>query len=150
MGSRFFGGSGPAANMQKAYTKNVLLSSTLYCKVLPSGLLLGPSRITPQNSVPTDPEHIQKHVNAVAKHIHFRRRRVSPSHGNFYGAKPVMPRQIEQFRIEPEPLDALLLEEDVAFFAPERFEPALRVHERQAQDHSHDRVEDDSGEFAET
>ena len=43
----------------------------------------------------------------------------------------------------------MLLEEDLAAFAPERFEAALRIDKWQPQDHAHDRVEDDAREFAE-
>ena len=59
-----------------------------------------------------------------------------------------MPRQIEQFGIESKPLDALLLEKYLASFAPECFEPALRIHKRQAQYHPHDRVKDYPCELA--
>src|SRR5271165_7212799 len=60
----------------------------------------------------------------------------------------VMPRQVEQFRIKPESLDALLLEKDCARFAAEGFEPALRVYKRQSQDNPDDRVEDDACELS--
>jgi len=61
-----------------------------------------------------------------------------------------MPRQVEQFGIESEPLNALLLEKDVAAFAAKRFKAALRIHKRQAQDYSHDGVEDYARELTET
>ncbi len=83
------------------------------------------------------------------KHIDLCRRRMPPPYGDLDRAQSVMPRQIEQFRIEAEPLDALLFEKDLAAFTPERFEAALRIHKRQPQDHSHDRVKDYPCELAE-
>src|SRR5260370_17665700 len=72
-----------------------------------------------------------------------------PAHRNFNRAQSMTPRQVQQLRVEPESFDRLLLEYDAAALAPERFETALRIDERQPQDGSHYLVEDDSGEFAE-
>src|SRR5256885_12603274 len=72
-----------------------------------------------------------------------------PAHRNFNRAQAMTPRQIQQFRIEPEALNRLLLEDDAAALAPERFETALRIDERQPQNASHNLVEDDSGKFSE-
>src|SRR5579859_3868331 len=110
----------------------------------------GSSPIPAQKRVPADRENVEKHLNAVAQHIHFRRGRMPPAHGNFHGAQPVMPRQIEQFRIEPEPFDALLLEYDFAALAPECLEPALRIDKGKSQDQPHYGVEHNAGEFPET
>src|SRR5216684_5643271 len=72
-----------------------------------------------------------------------------PAHWNFNGLEPVMPRQIQQFRIKAEALDALLLENNAATLAAECFEAALRVHERQPQNDAHDAIENNSSKFAE-
>src|SRR3981081_4497246 len=61
----------------------------------------------------------------------------------------MMPRQVQQLRVEPESLNRLLLEDDTAAFAPERFETALGIDKRQPQDASHNLIENDSCEFAE-
>src|SRR5258708_19040756 len=74
---------------------------------------------------------------------------MSPAHGNFNRAQAMMPRQVQQLRVEPKTLNRLLLEDDAAAFAPERFETALCIDKRQPQDASHNLVENDSGEFAE-
>src|SRR6266849_5991049 len=72
-----------------------------------------------------------------------------PAHRNFNRAQSMTPRQVQQLRVEPETLNRLLLEDDAAALAPERFEAALCIDERQPQDGSHNLVEDDSGKFAE-
>src|SRR5260370_17840149 len=72
-----------------------------------------------------------------------------PAHGNFNRSQAMMPRQVQQLRVEPKTLNRLLLEDDAAAFAPERFETALCIDKRQPQDASHNLVENDSGEFAE-
>src|SRR6266851_4661598 len=72
-----------------------------------------------------------------------------PAHRNFNRAQAMMPRQVQQLRIEPETFDRLLLENDAAALTPERFETALRIDKRQPQDTLYYLVENDSGEFAE-
>src|SRR5258708_27787018 len=72
-----------------------------------------------------------------------------PAHWNFNGLEPVMPRQIQQFRIKAETLDALLLENNATTLAAECFEAALRVHERQPQNDAHDAIENNSSKFTE-
>src|SRR5437016_10795020 len=61
----------------------------------------------------------------------------------------MMSGQVEQFRIEAEPLDGLLVENNPATLAKEGFEAALGVDKRQPQDDANDFVEQDSREFAE-
>ena len=73
-----------------------------------------------------------------------------PPHGNLDRAQAVMPRQIEQFRIESKSLHALLLEEDLASFPAEHLEAALCIHKWQAQDHPDDQVKNYSRELAES
>lgn len=88
-------------------------------------------------------------MNTVAEHIHLRRWRMPPPHGNLDRTQAVVPRQVEQFRIEAEPLDALLLEKDLASFPAENLKATLCIHNRQAQDHPDNEVKDDSRELAE-
>src|SRR5712675_2959056 len=72
-----------------------------------------------------------------------------PAHWNFSGLKSVMAREIQQFRIKAETLDALLLENNAATLAAKRLEAALRIHERQPQNDAHDAIENNSSKFAE-
>src|SRR5260370_22522001 len=74
---------------------------------------------------------------------------MTPGHGNFNRAQAMMPREVQQLRVESESLNRLLLEDNAAALAPERFETALCIDKRQPQDASHNLVENDSGEFAE-
>src|SRR5438876_5941448 len=71
-----------------------------------------------------------------------------PAHGNLHGAQAVMTRQVEQFRVESEALNPLLLEEDGAAVPAKGFESTLRIDERQPEYDSNDLVENDSREFA--
>src|SRR5260370_40997573 len=71
-----------------------------------------------------------------------------PAHWNFNGLEPVMASQIQQFRIKAETLDALLLENNAATLAAERFKAALRVHVRKPQNDAPDTIENNSGKFA--
>src|SRR5208282_4446779 len=82
MGSRLGERSGPAASMKREYQENGVLSSTLCCKVQRRRGRLRWPRIAAQDGVPADRKHVQKHVNAVAEHIHFGSRRMPPPHGN--------------------------------------------------------------------
>src|SRR5260370_20371051 len=69
--------------------------------------------------------------------------------GNFKGAEAMTAGQVQQLRVETESLNRLLLEDDRAVLAPERFETALGIDKGKPQDASHNLVENDSGEFAE-
>src|ERR1700745_3063099 len=72
-----------------------------------------------------------------------------PAHGNFDGFESVVARQVQQFGVKAETLDALLFENDVAALASEGLEAALRIHERKPQNASNYAIENDSGKFAE-
>ena len=72
---------------------------------------------------------------------------MAPAHGNFRGAQAVMTGQVKQFRVEAEALDGLLLENNPATFAVERFEAALGVDKRKPQDKANDFIENDPCEF---
>src|SRR5262249_56599221 len=74
---------------------------------------------------------------------------MAAAHGNLHGTEAVVPREIQQFRVEAEALDGLLLENNPTTLTAERFEAALRVHKGQPENDAHDFVENDSGEFAE-
>src|SRR6266849_564765 len=71
-----------------------------------------------------------------------------PAYRNFNRSQSMAPRQVQQLRVEPESFNPLLLEDDAAALAPERFETALRIDKRQPQDASHNLVKNDSGKFA--
>src|SRR5262249_50142368 len=100
------------------------MSSTFCCK--DAALCVAPPECVPAND-----EYIEKHLDAVSEHVYFGRRRVRPAHRNLHRFQPVVSGEIEQFRIEPEPLDALLFEQNPAALAPEGLESALCVHKRQ-------------------
>src|SRR5258708_28332119 len=72
-----------------------------------------------------------------------------PTHGYLHRTQSMVPRQVYQFRVEPESFDPLLFEDDAAALALERLETALRIDKRQPQDDSHNLVENDSRKFAE-
>src|SRR5712664_3396872 len=74
---------------------------------------------------------------------------MSPAHRDLHRAQSMMPRQVQQFGIKTEALDALLLENDDALITAERFEAALRIDKRQPQNDSNDLVENDARKFAE-
>src|SRR5579863_10713469 len=88
-------------------------------------------RVLPRQRVPPDDEHVHKHLNAVPHHADFRGVRMSPYHRNFDRPQPVMPRQVEQLRVKPKPLNRLLPKNDFAWLPPKHLEPALCIHERQ-------------------
>ena len=88
-------------------------------------------RVAVEEGIPSDLEHIEEHLDAVAEHADFGRGGMAPAHGDFHGAQTMVPRQIQQFRVKSEALDGLLLENDLAAVADEGFEAALRVHKRQ-------------------
>src|SRR6266403_5616252 len=73
---------------------------------------------------------------------------MSPAHRDLHRAQSMMPRQVQQFGIKTEALDALLLENDDALITAERFEAALRIDKRQPQNDSNDLVENDARKFA--
>ena len=70
-----------------------------------------------------------------------------PAHRHLHRGQAVVPRQVQQFRIEAKPLDGLLLEDHPAPFSPEGFESALGVHKWQPQYGSDNFVEDDARKF---
>src|SRR5207249_12340141 len=98
----------------------------------------GLARIPPNERIPADFENVEEHLNAVAEHADLRGRGVPPAHGYLDGAQAMMSGQVEQFRIEAEPLDGLLVENNPATLAKEGFEAALGVDKRQPQDDAND------------
>src|SRR5215472_12640925 len=109
----------------------------------------GLSRIPPTEGVPADSENVEEHLHAVTEHADFRGRGVSPAHGNLDGAQAMAQGAEQQLRVEAEPLDGLLLENNPASLAKEGFEAALGVDKRQPQGYANDFVEQHSSEFAE-
>src|SRR5260370_24399992 len=75
---------------------------------------------------------------------------MAPAHGDFNRPQAMAPRQVQQFGVEPKSLNRLLIEDYPAALALERLKTALRIDERQPQNDSHNDVEDDPREFAET
>ena len=104
--------------------------------------------VATEKRVPANGEHINEHLNAVAHHVDLGCRRMRPAHGNFGGLQAMVARQVEQFGVKAEAFDALLFENDAAWFSAKRFEAALGVHERKPQNDSNDAIEYDSGKFA--
>src|ERR1700687_4843129 len=103
------------------------------------------ARIPACQCVPADDENVQKHLETVTQHAHFSGRRMRPAHGNLNGAQPVMTRQIEKLRSKAEALNALLLEDHAAAFAPKGLETALCIDKRQTQNGAHNKIENDAG-----
>ncbi len=65
-----------------------------------------------QQPVPADEEDFGEHAHAVAEDVELAVRVVRPAHGNFRSAQAVAFGQKKNLRVEPEPLDALPLEND--------------------------------------
>src|SRR5271156_1624535 len=105
-----------------------------------------PAGVAPGQRVPANDEHIGEHLQTVAQHAHFRSRRMRPTHRYFRRMQPMMPSQVQQFRIEAKALDALLLKNYFARFALESFEPALGVYKRKSQTKTYDGIEHNAGE----
>src|SRR5882757_5731694 len=74
---------------------------------------------------------------------------MSPAHRDLHRPQSVMSRQIKQLWVESEPLDGLLLEDNLALFPPERLESTLGIHKWQPQDQPHYLVEDNAGKLPE-
>src|SRR5258708_40356872 len=74
---------------------------------------------------------------------------MAPTNGDFYGAQAVVAREVQQFRIEPEALDGLLIENNPATLAVEGFEAALGVDKRQPKNDANELIENDSGNLTE-
>src|SRR3989441_1812701 len=105
-------------------------------------------RVPAEEPVPTDGEHFAKHAQAVANHVHLGLWVVRPTHGNFDGAQAMAFGEEEDFGIEAEALDALLLKDDARVFADEGFKAALRVGEIQPGDCADDGIENLAGKLA--
>src|SRR5437879_13864297 len=95
-------------------------------------------RVAAAKPVPTDGEHFAKHAQAVAEDVNLGLWVVRPTHGNFDGAQTMAFGEEEDFGVEAEALDALLLKDDARVFAAERFKAALRAGEIQPSDRADD------------
>src|ERR1700738_1676504 len=137
------------------------MSSTLCCKVRPAVLPSGRygsgrashrglrARVPAGQCIPANEENVHKHLETVAQHAHLGGRRMRPAYRNFSRAQAVVPRQVEKFRIKAEALNALLLENHAAAFAPKGLEAALCIDKRQAEKQTHNKIENNSGILAE-
>jgi len=105
-------------------------------------------RIPACNRVPADQNEIREHAEAVADDVNFRSRIVRPSHRYFHGSQSVSFREEQNFRIESEALDTLLLENDSRTIQPECLEAALRVFEGEPGEEPDAAVENNSSGFA--
>src|SRR3989441_4194050 len=103
-------------------------------------------RVAAEEPVPADGEHFAEHAQAVAEDVNLGLWVVRPTHGNFDGAQAVAFGEEEDFGVEAEALDALLLKDDARVFADEGFKAALRVGEIQPGDRADDGIENRSEE----
>ena len=83
--------------------------------------------IAAKQPVPADVHQVTEHQNAVPNHVNFSGWIVRPANGHFGSAQAMASREKEDLRIETEPLDSLLLEDDSARLTNERFKATLRV-----------------------
>ena len=84
--------------------------------------------VTPAQRVPANHENVHEHRDAVPQHAHFGRRRMPPAHRYLDGLQAMVPRQVQQLRIEPEAFDALLLELRAATNMPPGLYPRDYAH----------------------
>src|SRR2546425_5415525 len=103
-------------------------------------------RVAAEEPVPADGEHFAKHAQAVAEDVNLGLWVVRPTHRNFDGAQTMAFGEEEDFGVEAEALDALLLKDDARVFADEGFKAALRVGEIQPGDRADDGIENRSEE----
>jgi len=109
----------------------------------------GLAGVAAEEGIPADFEDVEEHLEAVAEHADFGGWGMAPAHGDFHGAQTVVARELQQFRVEPEALDGLLLENNPATLAVEGFEAALGVDKRQPKNDANELIENDSGKFTE-
>src|SRR2546427_7619693 len=105
-------------------------------------------RVAAEEPVPADGEHFAKHAQAVANQVQLGLWVGRPTHGNFDGAEAMAFGEEENFGVEAEALDALLLKDDARVFADEGFKAALRVGEIQPSDRADDGIENLAGKLA--
>src|SRR5438309_1279181 len=107
----------------------------------PAGCLVGFDRsvlsqrfIAASKIVESDANQISKHSNGIPKVTHRCALAVVPDHRHFEQSQPLLFSDVQHFRIEPESLDALKLEDRKSRFASKRLEAALRILELQVGD----------------
>src|SRR2546425_8698617 len=105
-------------------------------------------RVAAEEPIPADGEHFAKHAQAVANHVHLGLWVVRPTHGNFDGAQTMAFGEEEDFGVEAEALDALLLKDDARVFADKGFKAALRVGKTQPGDRADDGIKTLAGKLA--
>src|SRR5436189_4456830 len=86
-------------------------------------------------------EKFAQHPQAIAKKTYFATRSVVPAHRNFTDSQSGMLRQIKQFDIKGEPVEAGGLQNRAAHIETKSLEPALCVPKRQPSRDADEQVE---------
>src|SRR5207248_8183406 len=86
-------------------------------------------------------DHFAQHSQAIAKKADFATLSVVPAHRNFTDSQSGMLRQIKQFDIKGEPVEAGGLQNRTAHIETKSLEPALRVPKRQPSRDADEQVE---------
>src|SRR5437764_14924285 len=86
-------------------------------------------------------DHFAQHSQAIAKKTDFATLSVVPAHRNFTDSQSGMLRQIKQFDIKGEPVEAGGLQTRTARIETKSLEPALRVRKRQPRRDAEEQVE---------
>src|SRR6059058_1370375 len=86
-------------------------------------------------------DHFPQHSQAIAKKADFATLSVVPAHRNFTDSQSGMLRQIKQFDIKGEPVEAGGLQNRTAHIETKSLEPALRVPKRQPSRDADEQVE---------
>src|SRR5467141_4178377 len=93
-------------------------------------------------------DHFTQHSQAIAKKTNFTTFSVIPAHRNFTDSQSGMLREIKQFDIEGEPVEAGGLQNWAAHIETKSLEPALRIPKRQASRDAHEQIERAASLFA--
>ena len=93
-------------------------------------------RILPENGVPADLQHLEKHAHTVSKRTDARTLGVRPDHRYLLHFQSRLSCQKKQLGVESPPLNALQREDGLCSSAGKCFESALCVFETQAEENS--------------
>ena len=77
-------------------------------------------RVATNKPVPADVDQVTEHQNAVPNHVNFSGWVVRPANGHFGSAQAMASREKKDLRVETEPLDSLLLEDNSARLTNDR------------------------------
>src|ERR1700730_1184383 len=86
-------------------------------------------------------DHFTQHSQAIAKKTDFATLSMVPAHRNFTDSQSGMLRQVKQFDIEGEAVEAGGLQNWAAHIETKSLEPALRIPKRQPSRDAHEQVE---------